>query len=78
MVEAYGGQFGNKQGYLDHILRNVINATDPQNPTNQETNRAWSILKDDMLAALLISGEDNSRYRALTTMIKDKTTSQGL
>lgn len=33
VVEAYGGQFGNKPGYLDTILRENVRARDPNNPS---------------------------------------------
>ncbi len=57
VIEAYWDKFGNKPGYLEYIMQNVTNVVDPQNPTEQEVQRALEILKDNMMAALLILGD---------------------
>ncbi len=71
VVEAYGGEFGNEPGYLVDMLRNVVRARDPDNPTAQEQSEAREALKDNMMAALLISGADNARYRTLKMELKN-------
>ncbi len=65
VVEAYGGQFGNEIGYLDYMLTNNVRPRDPCNPTEQELDTAQAILRDSMMAAMLILGADNTRLPSL-------------
>ncbi len=71
VVEAYGGEFGNKPGYINDILQNVIRARDPDNPTAEERSEARESLQDNMMAALLISGADNGHYRTLKMELRN-------
>ncbi len=72
VVEAYGGQFGNEPGYLDAVLVNSVRARDPRNPTAQELDNARAILRDNMMAAMLISGADNTRFRSLKMELRNQ------
>eukprot|EP00569_Conticribra_weissflogii_P008200 CAMPEP_0171363762 /NCGR_PEP_ID=MMETSP0879-20121228/3564_1 /TAXON_ID=67004 /ORGANISM="Thalassiosira weissflogii, Strain CCMP1336" /LENGTH=562 /DNA_ID=CAMNT_0011870969 /DNA_START=26 /DNA_END=1714 /DNA_ORIENTATION=- len=72
VVEAYGGQFGNEPGYLDSILRANVRARDPNNPTAEELETARATMRDNMMAALLISGTDNTRYRSLKMELRNQ------
>lgn len=65
VVEEYGEQFGNKPRYLDITMQDKVKLTDPNNPPAAKYKEARLTLKENMLAALLISGANNWRYKSL-------------
>lgn len=70
-MEVYEGQFGNKLGYLDNVLQNKVRAANPRNPTALELEESQHVLRDNMMAALLVLGADNLQYCALKMELRN-------
>ncbi len=62
MVEANRGQFCNKHGYIDAVVRNTEWTRDLTNPTDAEIERSKAILQEYMIPIPLISAANSGQY----------------
>ncbi len=63
-MESYDSQLGNKPGYSNKILQNVVQVRKPANPIQQELVTAREVLNENTMAAFLIYSSYNGRYQA--------------